>query len=253
MAGHLPITDGVIAIRELRKDDGALLVAGRDTEFHRFLGDGDPDPRPTACIDLLPSPGDRADAQLVGWVDFDVEREWRLPGEVNIGYHVFARRRGSGIGTRALQLLMHHLALAGEHQVATLLIDAANTRSQALAARARFPRVEDFDGHPYFKRAIPPLTYTDGGVTIRRRTAAELAGTDDGFGHGPSWTFAIDTAVRAGVGTVRCDLSDERVAHGAASITTSLGIDCGAVAARLAMQFLRDHTGTRAVQVIVAR
>jgi RimJ/RimL family protein N-acetyltransferase len=58
--------------------------------------------------------------RVVGWVDFDVDREWLEPGEINIGYNVFAADRGNGYATRAVQLLMHHLAMRTDHHTATL-------------------------------------------------------------------------------------------------------------------------------------
>ena len=144
------LTDGVVTIRSPRAGDAAVLIAGRDDEFRRFLGEGDSDPRPTAVIEV--------DGEIVGWVDYDVDRVWLVPGEVNVGYHVFAANRGNGYGTRAVELLMHHLADDTEYTTATLLIDVANERSQALARRVGCGDPVDFDGNRYFKRPIhvPP-------------------------------------------------------------------------------------------------
>ena len=86
-----PITDGVVTIRRPLDGDRQRLIAGRDEEFHRFLGDGSDEPSPTGCIVV--------DDDVVGWVDFDVDRSWLEPGEVNLGYNVFAEHRGNGLGT----------------------------------------------------------------------------------------------------------------------------------------------------------
>ena len=141
-----PMTDGVVIIRAPEPGDAAVLVAGRDSVFHRFLGPGADEPSPTACIVV--------DDAIVGWVDFDIDRSWLEPGEVNVGYNVFASHRGKGYASRAVQLLLQHLALDTDHRVATLLIDPENEKSLALAARNGFAAHGDLDGNPYFKKAL---------------------------------------------------------------------------------------------------
>ena len=141
--------DGAVTIRPSSADDIAALVAGRDDVFHRFLGEGSPDPRPTACVVV--------DDVVVGWVDYDRDRTWLEPDEVNVGYNVFAPYRGNGYATRAVQLLLRHLAVDTEWRTATLLIDPANDRSLALAARAGFARCGDLDGNPYWKQPVAPF------------------------------------------------------------------------------------------------
>jgi RimJ/RimL family protein N-acetyltransferase len=143
------MSDGLVVIRPPDPSDIAILIAGRDDVFHRFLGPGDDEPRPTACIVV--------DGEVVGWVDFDVDRAWLEPGEVNVGYNVFASHRGKGYASRAVQLLMHHLAVDTDYHTATLLIDPDNERSLALAERVGCDRVDDLDGNPYFKRRVRPL------------------------------------------------------------------------------------------------
>jgi RimJ/RimL family protein N-acetyltransferase len=244
-------TDGVVHIRPPQRGDPARLIAGRDAEFQRFLGPGSDDPDPVACI--------CADGEVVGWVDHDAERAWLPEGEVNLGYHVFASHRGRGVASRAVQLLMHHLAVTGQAATATLLIDPANRRSQALAARTRFVRQSDLDGNPYYKRPVPPLSYRHGDVTIRRcdrRDAdMDLAGRDDehvrwlwapaeadrwrtmtaehrcrhamgwladvidAFGTGPRWTFSIDAVDAAAVGGIDVNLASEHAPAGQANIS----------------------------------
>ncbi len=238
-------------IRPPHPGDAEVLIAGRDEVFHRFLGQGSDDPQPTGCIVV--------GGAIVGWIDHDVDRAWLEPGEVNVGYNVFAPHRGEGYATRAVQLLMHHLAVDSDHRTATLLIDPANARSLALAARARFGPPGDLDGNPYFKRPVPPLTYTDGTVTIRPQRRgdleADLEAKDDeqidwlwlpgqraswetmnpseqrahalrgleanagAFGSGPKWTFAVDTVAEAYVAYVDCDLANDHVPHGEANIS----------------------------------
>src|SRR5262249_8134312 len=110
-------TDGVVTLRAPAPSDAAQLVAGRDGEFHRWLGPGSATPAPVACIWV----GD----ELVGWVDYDTDREhdWLGPGEVNVGYSLFAPARGKGYASRAVELLLRHLADETPHTTATLLID----------------------------------------------------------------------------------------------------------------------------------
>jgi len=139
-------TDGVVTIRAATAADVPALIAGRDEEFHRFLGPGHPEPRPLACIVV--------DGGVVGWVDYDHDRGWLEPDEVNLGYSVFAPHRGNGYATRAVELLLGHLAEDTDWAVATLLIHPDNQRSLALAARMGFDRVGDLDGNPYWKRPV---------------------------------------------------------------------------------------------------
>jgi RimJ/RimL family protein N-acetyltransferase len=140
------LRDGALAIRPPEPGDASVLIDGRDDVFHRFMGDGAADPSPVACITV--------DGEVVGWVDYDVDRSWLLPGEVNVGYNVFALHRGNGYATRAVELLLQHLAQDTPYETATLLIDPGNERSLALARRARFDAHGELDGNPYWKRRV---------------------------------------------------------------------------------------------------
>jgi RimJ/RimL family protein N-acetyltransferase len=174
---------------------------------------------------------------------------------------VFAAHRGRGYATRAVQLLLHGMAQGSRYHTATLLIDRDNHRSLALAARTRFTRAGDLDGHPYFKRIVPPLSYADGVVTIRRPEPADLdahlASIDDAqkrwmwrpgerqrweqmtaperrthvrawlvanrhaFGRGPKWSFAVDAPGHRHVAYIDCDLASENVPYGEANVSYS--------------------------------
>lgn len=253
----LPITDGVVTIREMQPGDAGVIVAGRDDVSRRFLGPGDPNPRPVAVIEV--------DRVVVGWVDHDDDRPWLAPDECNIGYHVFAEHRGHGFASRAVQLLLHHLAQDSQYSTASLLIDPGNQRSLALARRLGFPRAPDLDGNRLFKAPVPSLSPTDGVVTIRRQhvddldidlaakdeeqirwlwlpgerekweamTASEqreharrgLTANHDAFGHGPKWTFAVDLVASGEeartVAYVDVDLANDEVPAGEANLSYS--------------------------------
>jgi RimJ/RimL family protein N-acetyltransferase len=125
-----PMTDGVVTIRPPEAGDSGRFIAGRDEEWRRWLGPGDDDPRPTACIVVA--------GEVVGWVDFDPNHERVQSGEVNVGYNVFAPHRGNGYASRAVELLIRYLDECTAFHTATLSIDSGNTGSLAVAARTGF-------------------------------------------------------------------------------------------------------------------
>lgn len=100
------MSDGVVAIRSPIDGDQVLLLAGPDAESRRWLGKGDDYPSPTACIVVC--------GNVVEWVDYGVEREWLAPDQVNVGYQIFPEHRGRGYATRAVRLLIEHLAATKE-------------------------------------------------------------------------------------------------------------------------------------------
>ena len=144
------ISDDIVSIRPSTPADITALIGGRDVEFHRFLGEGSFEPRPSACIVV--------DGKVVGWADYDHDRAWLAADEVNLGYNVFPCARGNGYATSAVRLLMHHLAVDTKWTVASLLIDPDNERSLALARRLSFEPQEDLDGSRYWKQAVSAYT-----------------------------------------------------------------------------------------------
>lgn len=283
-----PTTDGVVTIRQGEPGDVPALVAGRDSEFHRWLGPGSAQPQPSACVLV----GD----DIAGWVDYDVDREWLQAGEVNIGYNVFAPYRGNGYATRSLQLLMHHLASSTAFETATLLVDPRNGASVGVGGRARFEEAGSIGDQLYFKRDVPPLSYSDGVVTIRRQRATDLGmhldaidteqmdrlrnpgdrelweamspdeqqrhqlrhlqASHGSFGSGPKWSFSVDALEADYVAYVDCDLANRYGLPGEANISycshpSFRGKGYVSRAVRLLQQFLREHTATRTAVIVV--
>lgn len=217
------------------------------------MGDGADEPRPTFCIVV--------DGRLVGWVDYDRdERSWLTHDEVNIGYGLHPDARGKGYATRAVQLMMHHLALATDVRTGSLFINRDNQWSLGVAARAGFGEPIELDGNPLFKRPVPRVTYTDGTVTIRAPRDADAAtmvdatdeeqirwlfepdhrplwaakspseklehqrsylrGVVESWGTGPKWSFTIEVDEEY-AGHVDCDLANPHVPPGEANISYS--------------------------------
>lgn len=246
------LSDGVVSLRRRRPEDIAALIAGRDDERRRFLGPGGSDPRPAYCIET--------DGELAGWIDYDrdEEHDWLASDEVNVGYELFPPFRGRGLATRSLRLLLHHLAAEGSFAAASLLIDPANAPSLAVARRAGFPPPAALAGQAYCKKALPPLSYSDGIRTIRRQRADDLARhleaidkeqmawlwshdereawremrpaarrahqlahlrhSHDEFGRGPKWRFSLDAGDEPYVAYVDCNLAAPFLPAGEANI-----------------------------------
>ena len=246
------VTDSVVTIRPPRAGDTARLLAGRDDEWARWLGPGADDPQPTACI--------TSGFEVIGWIDYE-NNEKLAPDEVNVGYNVFAAHRRRRYASRAVMLLMHRLAMEGKYRLASVKIDEGNVGSLGVVANAGFERREYGGKSVYLVRSIPPLSYSDGVVTIRRQdptdvdehltsideeqirwmwqpgerenwesmTAGQqrehvLRGLErnrDSFGKGPKWTFAVDTANDRYVAYVDCDLTTPPAPVGGANIAYS--------------------------------
>ena len=139
-------SDGVVALRPPGEGDGVILIEGRDTESGRWLGPASSEPTPTACIIV--------DGKVVGWVDYDIDREWLEAGEVNIGYNVFAEYRRRGYASRAVRLFIGYLGRETDFRTATLLINDENVGSLAVAAKLGCEAHGDIEGSRYFKLPI---------------------------------------------------------------------------------------------------
>lgn len=143
-----PRSDGEVTIRGFDVRDRAAILAGRDAASATYLGPEDPDPSPRAVV--------VASGLVVGWVDYDLNRSWLQPGEVNVGYCISVGHRRRGFGARAVRLLLGHIGEDTAHDCATFLIHPTNRASLALVAAIGAERVGDLDGNPYFKVQLPP-------------------------------------------------------------------------------------------------
>jgi RimJ/RimL family protein N-acetyltransferase len=96
-------------------------------------------------------------------------------------------------------------------------------------------------------------------MTPSRRRAHARAGlraNHDAFGHGPKWTFAVDTASTPYVAYVDCDLANNNAPAGEPNISYACHPDHrgnGYVhrAVRLVLRFLADHTLTRRAHLMI--
>ncbi len=282
------VTDGVVSIRSPEPGDAAVLIAGRDEQFARWLGAGSPEPAPLACIER--------GGEVIGWVDVDTDRDWLDDGEVNVGYHLFSSETGQGHTTRAVMLLLHHLAVRTDHRTATVLVDPANARSLALAGRCGFERRGLVRDQMLMVRSVPPLRYTDGGRVLRPLSVGDLSrhvdGVDDeqieslwapgdgeswramtateqrdhqrrflgataaAFGRGPKWAFALDTPDAPYVAFVEADLANDNCPAGDANISYAChpdhrGRGHARAGVELVCDFLGDHTATRRAHLLV--
>jgi hypothetical protein len=128
-----PISDGGITIRPPGDGDHAALVGARDAEARRWLGEASEDWRPTGCIVV--------EGQVVGWVDYDADREWLRPDQVNVGYQIFPGHRGRGYATRGVLLLIEYLAgrtSYREHFAKAAVLHPADTVTSSPALSAKF-------------------------------------------------------------------------------------------------------------------
>jgi RimJ/RimL family protein N-acetyltransferase len=138
-----PRSDGLVVLHPPRPGDAAILIAGRDEAWERWLGPENPDPCPTACILVR--------HEIVGWVDYDTDQGWLGPDDVNIGYNIFGPHRRKGYATGAVRLLLRFLQ---EHTQATrayLVIHPDNAASLGVARSVGASPVDpvtDLSGRP---------------------------------------------------------------------------------------------------------
>ncbi len=180
-------------------------------------------------------------------------------GQVQVHYEVNPGPRSADQAVRAVHLLLHHLATRTTHRSAALHVQPGAERAAAVAGAAGFRFGSRLGGGGVHNRSVPPLTYTDGVVTIRRQRVEDidqhlaaidddqidwlwepgdrrewealtppqqrehnlrhLAASHESFGAGPKWAFSADTAGASYVAYVDCDLASNSVPAGQANIS----------------------------------
>ncbi len=160
---------------------------------------------------------------------------------------------------RVVQLLLHHLAARTTVHTACAQFAGSDERTRAVASRAGFTDAGRGGPQCLVRRPVPPVTYADGVVSIRRQRVedidAHLAGIDDeeidwlwepgsrplwealtpeqqrarnltglsrvhdSFGSGPKWTFSVDGADAEYIAYIDCDLANGHVPAGQANIS----------------------------------
>jgi RimJ/RimL family protein N-acetyltransferase len=198
------------------------------------------------------------DDRIAGWVDYSPQISGTAAADVAIRYWLRRDDRQVDLSIRAVQLAMHHLATRTNYATAALHPRRADTAVLAVAAASGFTRQSGVGAH-LLTRPVPPLTYSDGVVTIRRQhpndidahleaideeqirwlwmpgdgekwaaltpdqqrahNLSHLRGCHDSFGTGPKWTFSVDGPNARYIAYIDCDLANMSVPAGEANIS----------------------------------
>ena len=227
MAAPISVTDGLVSLRSGALPDQASVFLGANKRSGQFA---------------LASEG-----------------RWPATGDVLVRCDFLGELRSSGNASRALRLLLHHLATRTGYRAAILDVPPADAGLAAIAVQAGFTERASGGDDRLFARSVPPVIYTDGVVTIRQQRADDidrhmeaiddvqidwlwnpgarqeweamspaqqrehnvthLRACQDSFGAGPMWTFSADLAEASYVAYVDCDLDNLHVPVGEANIS----------------------------------
>ena len=225
MTAPISVTDGVVSLRDGSPSWARVIVRGQAAG--------------TVSIGVGPT-GSAADLAALNW---------QLTSNDPVGEHAF----------RTVQLLLHHLATRTTVHTACVQLADSDERTRVVASRAGFADAGRTGHQRLLRRAVPPVTYTDGVVCIRRqrvedidahlagiddeqidwlwepgsrplwealtpkeqraRSSAYLRGVHDSFGGGPKWTFSVDGADAEYIAYVDCDLANNHAPAGQANIS----------------------------------
>jgi RimJ/RimL family protein N-acetyltransferase len=213
---------------------------------------------------LSREPSRRADVivgenQTLGWIDYEENCTTAETGAALVRCHFPGQLLSSGHAVRAMHLLLHHLATRTDFRTAVIQPAVADAGLPEVAIAAGFADRGNVNGRRLLSRPVPPVSYTDGVVTIRplrvddidrhmeaidddqidwlwlpgdrqkweamtpeqqqEHNLKYLQESQDSFGAGPKWIFAADLADASYVAYVDCDLANTIVPAGEANIS----------------------------------
>lgn len=140
LAELMPATDGIVTIRPAAGMAGQILVGGA----------------------------------IAGAVDLEPAGDARGDGDVLVRILVCAPDPDGDQAFRALQLVLHHLATRSGYRTAVLAVPESDAGATAVAAASGFTVRSAEHGESLLARPVPPLTYSDGVVTIRRQRPDDI-------------------------------------------------------------------------------
>ncbi len=148
------LTDGVVTLRPMTAADAEPHLAGEDEAAVRFLACGRSTLAtvtawiernrlswatggPVRCFGIR----EGATGRLVGMVEANLAAPGFRAGVANISYGLYPAARGRGYATRAVRLMVDHLAAATAATVAVIQVHPENRASLAVPGRAGFRRL----------------------------------------------------------------------------------------------------------------
>jgi RimJ/RimL family protein N-acetyltransferase len=213
---------------------------------------------------LSREPSTRADVivgqnQTPGWVDYEENCTWAETGAALVRCDFPDQLLSGGHAVRAMHLLLHHLATRTNIRTAVVRPGPSEAGLLDVAVAAGFAVRGTIGGERLLTRPVPPVSYTDGVITIRplrvddidrhmeaidddqidwlwlpgdrqhweamtpgqqrERNLKYLQESQDSFGAGPKWIFAADLADASYVAYVDCDLANTIAPAGEANIS----------------------------------
>ena len=114
------------------------------------------------------------DHKTPGWIDYEANCPWAGAGTALVRCGFPERLRSSGHARRAVHLLLHHLATRTELRAAVLRIEPTDTGLLDVAAATGFAVRGTVSGERVLERPVPPVSYSDGVVTIRPQRVDDI-------------------------------------------------------------------------------